>query len=696
MHIKITIGIIFLFLILPVHSFAQEVHIEADNITYYEKQKLYIGEGHCIIKRENATLKADKIDFNKETGITHAKGNVEFRSGDDWIKGKKGTVNANLWKGFIEDAILFISKDSLWVKAKKIVILNKTHFYAENSALTSCFCKNWLKKKGGHPKWTFNARKTYVVRDKYLKAYPLIFKIRGVPVFALPYVYRDLDKKRRTGFLTPSLGYSSRGGFKYGQPFFLVLSDSQDATFTYNRMGKKGNGMDIEYRYFFTKDSFGEWHTTFFKEEKPYGASDKKSLRYNVHIKHTQDLNQYGIIKSDINHLSNRNNYHVFKDDELSLTSERYTTSKLWWEWHKNEYKLAVNNYYYEDLLSENNKKTLQKYPQFEASITEKKIPSTPFYLNTSTYLTKNYRKEGEKGWVYSLYPSLKAPFSIYQFSFLPVGKIHYDYSWWKNASGVRKRKGRTVPEAILTASTTLERIWFTNKENTEGIRHKIIPQISYNYIPYRDQSELPDFISRIEKKNTLTFSLENRITKKKNNKYFDPLYVRFSQPYNINKKRLHQNPFEPFYIEGVFKPTNILSFDWKAHYSTRKGLFTESSENAHLNAGILKFSTGYVMNRDKDTNYSLSDETWTGRLDFYPKSNLNIYCSFKKDLNDDYFPQKKLGINYMEDCWGINLETFINETMEENEKGIKERKKNIGIWFIFTLKSIGSWGKGT
>jgi hypothetical protein len=100
-------------------------------------------------------------------------------------------------------------------------------------------------------------------------------------------------------------------------------------------------------------------------------------------------------------------------------------------------------------------------------------------------------------------------------------------------------------------------------------------------------------------------------------------------------------------------------------------------------------------MNRDEDTNYSLNDETWIGRLDFYPKSNLDIYCSFNKDLNDGYFPQKRFGINYMEDCWGINLETFINETMEENEKGIKEREKNMGIWFIFTLKSIGSWGKG-
>jgi len=686
------IGIIFLFLVFSSYSFAQEIHIEADNITYYEKQKLYIGEGHCVVKREDATLKADKIDLNKETGITHVKGNVEFHSGDDWIKGKKGTVNVNLWKGFIEDATLFLSRDFLWIKAKKIVILDKTHFYAENSALTSCFCENWLKGKGAHPKWTFHARKAYVVRDKYLKAYPLIFKTRGVPVFGLPYIYRNLNRKRRTGFLTPSFGYSSRGGFKYRQPFFLVLSDSQDATFTYNHAGRKGNGVDVEYRYFWTKDSFGQWHATFFKEKKPYGASDKKSLRYNVHVKHTQDLEKYGIIRSDINHLSDRNNYHVFKDDELSLTSERYVTSKLWWEWHKGEYKLSINNYYYEDLLSENNKRTLQKYPQFEASITEKKIPSTPFYLNTSTYLTRNYRKEGEKGWVYSLYPSLKAPFSIYQFSFLPEGKLYYDYSWWKDENGERHHKGRTIPEGIFTVSATLERIWFTNKESTEGIRHRIIPQISYDYIPYRDQSELPDFISRKSKENVLTFSLENRITQKKSGRYFDPLYVKFSQPFNINKKRLHQNPFEPFYIEGVYRPTDTFSFDWKAYYSTRKGLFTQSSENAHLNVGILKFSTGYVMNRD--SGYLLSDESWSGRLDIYPQSGLNIFYSFEKNLRYGYFPQKRFGINYMEDCWGISLQTYINETMEENREGIKERKKNMGIWFMFTLKSIGSWGK--
>ena len=71
----------------------------------------------------------------------------------------------------------------------------------------------------------------------------------GIPVAYFPYFWNaDPSVKRESGLLPPLLGTNSNIGVFYGQPYYLVLDDQSDATFTPMITTREAAQLDIEYR----------------------------------------------------------------------------------------------------------------------------------------------------------------------------------------------------------------------------------------------------------------------------------------------------------------------------------------------------------------------------------------------------------------------------------------------------------------
>jgi len=54
--------------------------------------------------------------------------------------------------------------------------------------------------------------------------------IRGRTIFFLPYFEYPISSERRSGFLPPEFTYTSRSGYQFGVPIYLVLSSWSDLT----------------------------------------------------------------------------------------------------------------------------------------------------------------------------------------------------------------------------------------------------------------------------------------------------------------------------------------------------------------------------------------------------------------------------------------------------------------------------------
>ena len=57
--------------------------------------------------------------------------------------------------------------------------------------------------------------------------------MKGVPAFYTPYIYYPISKDHRsTGFLLPSVGYTSARGYNLNAGFFWAMGRSADQTFS--------------------------------------------------------------------------------------------------------------------------------------------------------------------------------------------------------------------------------------------------------------------------------------------------------------------------------------------------------------------------------------------------------------------------------------------------------------------------------
>ena len=80
-------------------------------------------------------------------------------------------------------------------------------------------------------------------------AYNAMLYIKNIPVFYFPYYSFPIDKRRKTGFLTPSFAYDYTNGATLTLPFYWNMAPNFDDTLTPDFMSKRGVLFNNNFRY---------------------------------------------------------------------------------------------------------------------------------------------------------------------------------------------------------------------------------------------------------------------------------------------------------------------------------------------------------------------------------------------------------------------------------------------------------------
>ena len=91
-----------------------------------------------------------------------------------------------------------------------------------------------------------------------------------------------------------------------------------------------------------------------------------------------------------------------------------------------------------------------------------------------------------------------------------------------------------------------------------------------------------------------------------------------------------------------------------------------------------------------KDDDYNKTDENIKFGVNTQATKRLYLYAYAEKNIHDHYFPQKQAGFMYKEDCWGIGLDLYENQTPKETEDSTYQRRKDSGFWITLTFKGLG------
>jgi len=205
-----------------------QVVVDADNLFVDETEDVIIAEGNVEAMYEGRIMRADRLVYNNSTDTVRASGNVIIIDPDGAQRfASEIETDSTLSDGY---AIGFSTRLANGGTAiAETAVRTKDGFNALDKIVFSS-CE--ICEEDDNPTWALRARRAVLDQSTEMMSYrDAVLEIAGVPVFYLPwFAHPDPGSGRRSGFLTPDFGASSKLGLFYQQPYYWAASPYQDLT----------------------------------------------------------------------------------------------------------------------------------------------------------------------------------------------------------------------------------------------------------------------------------------------------------------------------------------------------------------------------------------------------------------------------------------------------------------------------------
>ena len=230
----------------PIAAKVPTVVLDADNIFVNEAENTVIAEGNVEAKYEGRILLADRLIYNRETNKVRATGNISIIDEDGTESfADEIETDANLADGYAIGYSTRIQNGGLAV-AESAVRTLEGYNALDKIVYTSCE----VCDENDRPTWALRARRAVLDQDAQMMSYrDAVLEVAGVPVFYLPFfAHPDPSSDRRSGFLPPDFGTSSKLGVFYEQPYYWAISPYQDLTLSPRVMANVNPLLEAQYR----------------------------------------------------------------------------------------------------------------------------------------------------------------------------------------------------------------------------------------------------------------------------------------------------------------------------------------------------------------------------------------------------------------------------------------------------------------
>ncbi len=210
--------------------------------------------GNAEVETTDMLLKADQIDYDEESANAEARGNVRFEQfvHGEKIQASRAEYNLDDETGKFYD-VTGTSPAKIDSRPGMLTTSNPFYFqgaWAEriedkyvlhDGTVTDC------QMPGGW--WTLRGPRFDLFPGDHAIAYRSIFRLRGIPLLYAPALYKSLKKMpRKSGFLTPNIGNSSRRGKMIGWGYYWALNRSYDLTYREQYFTERGFAHHVELR----------------------------------------------------------------------------------------------------------------------------------------------------------------------------------------------------------------------------------------------------------------------------------------------------------------------------------------------------------------------------------------------------------------------------------------------------------------
>jgi LPS-assembly protein len=208
------------------------LYLEADSLTQNQTTHHVVATGAVEIRYKGRVLRADRVDYDSDSGAMSASGNVEIINPDGTAQfADTITLDKAMSAGFAEG---FSARMEGHVQIAAADVQRRGGQVTELRRVIYTPCPVCADNGQKHPTWSIRARS--VVEDKARKTLTFkdaVVEILGQPVLYIPVLQgADPTAVRKSGFLLPLLTFSGPRGVSYEQPYYQVIAPSADLLIT--------------------------------------------------------------------------------------------------------------------------------------------------------------------------------------------------------------------------------------------------------------------------------------------------------------------------------------------------------------------------------------------------------------------------------------------------------------------------------
>lgn len=516
--------------------------------------------GKVEARKSGQNFFADKLRYDHVEGQIEAEGNIRLEQANLILTG--GTLKLKLDDntGLLTDPrYRILPTEGRRItgrgQAESLNFLGQNKFNARDATYTTC--------SPGNDDWQLKVSSLNIDQNNQIgTARNVLLTFKDMPLLYTPWADFPLNDARKSGFLAPTIGFTGKSGLDITLPYYINLAPNYDATLYPRFLATRGLQLGSEFRY--VTPSYGGQAAL----EYLHKDQTEERSRWLASLSHTQNFTP---------RLKGQLTYQRVSDDEYfrDLSNQIETTSRSilpqdgvlrydgdWWQAGLRVQQLQV--------LQDPNKPILQtpyyRLPQF--TLTANRLLGgrleagiegeySLFHHPNPDPLT-----QVEGGSRFTVYPSIKLPYSTSGFFFTPKVGYHYThYSIDQPLAGMEDRQSRALPIGSVDSGLIFER-----NLDFRGSRYlqTLEPRAYYVYAPYRDQSALPVFDTalldlsfaqiftenqfiggdRINDANQLTLAMTSRFIDENNG--LERLKIAFGQRYYFSNQQVTLLPTDP------------------------------------------------------------------------------------------------------------------------------------------------------
>jgi len=347
---------------IEVQHLDNKIKAKTDNIIFDKKKNLifFNNKTEIIDKYENLYY-VDKTIYELNKRLLKLKNVFFINKKKDELKTSNAYYDVNLEKFYAKDIEFNLNNSIITnlneprLKGNSLVMGNKQKIITKG-IFTNC------KKREDCPPWQLKSKKIIHDEEKKIIFYEnAILELYNKPIFYFPkFFHPDPSVKRQSGFLIPSIKSSNNSTNFFNTPFFLVLAENRDATFSPRFYDKNQFLFQTEFRQINEKsDHFVD--ASFFNKKNKNSHNHlfyrfNKLLNFNMFNESKFKL-KFETVSSDTYLENNKLNSPIIND-------YNNLESSLGLELYSDDLSINLESTVYEDLNKTNNDRYEYIFPR--------------------------------------------------------------------------------------------------------------------------------------------------------------------------------------------------------------------------------------------------------------------------------------------------------------------------------------------